>query len=36
MTTAIAVPGAGSQEGALAGGAVRTVGAAGRPRTAWV
>ena len=35
MTTAIAVAGAGRQEGALAGAAVRTVLAAGRPRTAW-
>jgi hypothetical protein len=36
MTTAIAVAGAGSQEGALAGAAVRTVRAAGRPRTVWI
>jgi hypothetical protein len=36
MTTAIAVAGAGSQEGALVGAAVRTVRAAGRPRTAWI
>jgi hypothetical protein len=35
MTTTIAVVGVGRQEGALAGAAVRTVRAAGRPRTAW-
>jgi hypothetical protein len=36
MTTAVAVADAGSQEGALAGAAVRTGRAAGRPRTAWI
>jgi hypothetical protein len=35
MTTTIAVVGVGRQEGALVGAAVRTVRAAGRPRTAW-
>jgi hypothetical protein len=35
MTTAIAVVGAGRQEGALVGAAVRTVRAAEGPRTAW-
>jgi hypothetical protein len=35
MKTAIAVAGVGRQEGALVGAAVRTVRAAGRPRTAW-